>query len=831
MSRIIVKNLPKAITEDKLRETFSHKGVITDVQLKYTKDGKFRYFAFVGFQSEEEAKNAIDYFDNSFLNSSRIKVEQCANLGDENKPKSWSKYAPDSTIHKQKNSNKEISDVENSKINKTKKNKLKPEIEEKIKKHLDDPLFTEFLEAHGHENILDKVKNEDELKNEELPFKSENKDESADKIANADISDFEYLKIKSGKKSILDSSQSAKTKTEFHTIIIRSLPYKVKKSMLKEFFKPLKLDSIRIPPKIKGVAYVGFKKQSDYEQAFLKNKSFLGGKQIMFYPMKAPANSQEEQNNNNGIRNPEWQKQTDSLIHEESIAESGRIFVRNLPYIATEDELQKLFEQFGPVTESIIPVDKVSRQVKGFGLITFLMPEHAVKAYTELDGTIFHGRMMHLLPGKAKEYTEDDSNKEGSSFKKQKMAKLKLEAGLSHNWNSLFLGQNAVADIIAKTYNTTKENVLTGDNAAVRLALGESQIVSDTKTYLENNGVKLDVFNQTVINRSKNVIIVKNLPANTTELEIKNLFSKFGLVNRVVLPPSGITGLIEFIQNSEAKNAFRQLAYTKFKNLPLYLEWAPDQVLSHAPEVKEKINSNEDKIIEDDIDEPEPDTTLFIKNINFNTTEDNITKHFESCGKIANVTVARRKDPKNPGELLSMGYGFIQFYRQKSLNEALKLKQFSKLDDHSIELKRSNRTLQSTVVVDRKQSKPYEESTKLIVRNIPFQATIQEVIELFKTFGELKGLRMPKKMVGTGTHRGFAFVEYNSKTEAKAAMESMCQSTHLYGRRLVLEWAQAGENLNEMRKRTADQFHLPEAKRSTKSVAEINIEENEDKND
>lgn len=35
------------------------------------------------------------------------------------------------------------------------------------------------------------------------------------------------------------------------------------------------------------------------------------------------------------------------------------------------------------------------------------MPEHAVKAYTELDGTIFHGRMMHLLPGKAKVNLED----------------------------------------------------------------------------------------------------------------------------------------------------------------------------------------------------------------------------------------------------------------------------------------------------------------------------------------------------------------------------------------------------------------------------------------
>lgn len=64
----------------------------------------------------------------------------------------------------------------------------------------------------------------------------------------------------------------------------------------------------------------------------------------------------------------------------------------------------------GPVTEVIIPVDKISRQVKGYGLITFLMPEHAVKAYSELDGTVFHGRMMHLLPGKAKVNVEDGNN-------------------------------------------------------------------------------------------------------------------------------------------------------------------------------------------------------------------------------------------------------------------------------------------------------------------------------------------------------------------------------------------------------------------------------------
>ena len=35
----------------------------------------------------------------------------------------------------------------------------------------------------------------------------------------------------------------------------------------------------------------------------------------------------------------------------------------------------------------------------------------------------------------------------------------------------------------------------------------------------------------------------------------------------------------------------------------------------------------------------------------------------------------------------------------------------------------------------------------------------------------------------------------------------MCTSTHLYGRRLVLEWADDTESVDELRKKTADYFH------------------------
>lgn len=49
--------------------------------------------------------------------------------------------------------------------------------------------------------------------------------------------------------------------------------------------------------------------------------------------------------------------------------------------------------------------------------------------------------------------------------------------------------------------------------------------------------------------------------------------------------------------------------------------------------------------------------------------------------------------------------------------------------------------------------------------------------------------------------RGFAFVDFATKQEARNAMEAV-QGTHLYGRRLVLEWAEEEGGLDELRAKT-----------------------------
>ncbi|XP_063989754.1 probable RNA-binding protein 19 [Diachasmimorpha longicaudata] len=864
MSRLIVKNLPPSVNDTKLKEIFSEKGIVTDVQLKYTKDGKFRRFGFVGFKTEEQAQAALNFFHKTCIDTARITVELCAGLGDASKPKSWSKYAQDSTAHKNLTKSEEKSQKPEEKpLKKEKPIKQDDEIKSLLEKHKDDPLFAEFMETHGadgskiwgndtEKSAIDSQEHQDPSEDENSEDEEDSSDdleEKSPKIADKKLSDLEYMESLK-KKSDVSTPKSKdcpksleQPSTKFYTVKLKGLGYNHKKKHIKQFFNPLKAKSIRVPQKIKGIAYVGFATEKQRNQALNKDKSFLEGKRIFITKYEDDKKSESSGVSSiDGKAEPKWKKQEEALKDEEAIAESGRMFVRNLSYSTTEDDLRKVFEKYGQITEVNLPVDKVTRKLKGFGTVTFMMPEHAAKAYSELDGSILNGRMLHLLPGKSKTSITDLLQTPGLTFKEKKELERKATANSSHNWNTLFLGQNTVVEAIASTYNTTKDKVLEdggkGTSVAVRLALGETQLVAETRKFLEENGVQLDAFNQASDKRSKTIILVKNLPPGTKAYELREKFQVHGEVGRVVMPPSGVTALIEFLEPSEARKAFTRLAYTKFKHIPLYLEWAPDNSL--IPRVKNEKNrkelenneakdeKNEPKVAnkeeneddEEDEEEPEPDTTLFVKNLNFSTDEETLNKYFSKCGRLHYATITTKKDSNNPGQKLSMGYGFVRYKFKSDADRALKELQSTTLDGKTLELKRSERTLNSDVSTTKKTSQMGNQTgTKILIKNIPFQANADEITELFKAFGELKAVRLPKKLVGQEKHRGFGFVEYYTKSDSKRAFKALCQSTHLYGRRLVLEWAQTMEDVDDIRKRTAKHFHQePPSKRSKKAT-------------
>jgi multiple RNA-binding domain-containing protein 1 len=79
MSRLIVKNLPSYTTPTLLKEHFSQpkgpNGTITDVKVVLKQDGAARRFGFVGFKTDEEASRAKEWYDKTFIDSTRVRVE------------------------------------------------------------------------------------------------------------------------------------------------------------------------------------------------------------------------------------------------------------------------------------------------------------------------------------------------------------------------------------------------------------------------------------------------------------------------------------------------------------------------------------------------------------------------------------------------------------------------------------------------------------------------------------------------------------------------------------------------------------------------------------
>jgi RNA recognition motif-containing protein len=70
------------------------------------------------------------------------------------------------------------------------------------------------------------------------------------------------------------------------------------------------------------------------------------------------------------------------------------IYVGNLAYEVTEEELREEFEAFGEVTSVTLIKDKYSGQSKGFGFVEMPTLSQGQAAITGLNGKLFHNRQL-----------------------------------------------------------------------------------------------------------------------------------------------------------------------------------------------------------------------------------------------------------------------------------------------------------------------------------------------------------------------------------------------------------------------------------------------------
>jgi RNA recognition motif-containing protein len=93
---------------------------------------------------------------------------------------------------------------------------------------------------------------------------------------------------------------------------------------------------------------------------------------------------------------------------------SKKLYVGNFPFTTSEDDLKKIFAEYGELGEVIILKDKFSGRSKGFGFITIEDDAQAEKAIADLNGKDVGGRELKV--NEAKPFDPDRPRTERRSF-------------------------------------------------------------------------------------------------------------------------------------------------------------------------------------------------------------------------------------------------------------------------------------------------------------------------------------------------------------------------------------------------------------------------------
>ncbi|KAG1731034.1 hypothetical protein EDB19DRAFT_1739512, partial [Suillus lakei] len=669
MSRLIVKNLPTYLTPDRLRKHFEQQGApsgtITDVKISLKQDGTSRRFGFVGFKTDQDATTARDWFDRTFIDSTRINVMIVEGAKDAPAPRP---------------------------------NK---------RRRLEDTAANPGPSSRPHLTKTDKI----------------------------------------GKTSAPAPSTSASPLDQF----MDAMQPRTKKGPswsndAKESHPVLSAD----PPETCTTSDGPDSNEAVSDLEWMRRRMNIVSD---LSPDRVFEQSDDESDVN---------QSTVPEVHQDSatktIMRTSRLFLRNLAFSCTEAEIMELSQPFGEVAQVHIPIDSLSKQSKGLAYVTFKQPTSALSAYEALDKTSFQGRLLHIIPAVDRKGKFEVVNGEGKKTI-----------------------SDAVASSVADRMGIGKADILNpeSDNAAVKLALAETHVIQETKSYLESQG---------------------NIPYGTTAEQI------LGNSAASVVPPAGTMAVGGIWTGDEAAKAFRAVAYRRLGSSVVYLEKGPMGMFQETSDAvgnsgrtvttafKPITIAEQEAGSGADEDEPALLGRLC------STTAERLMQVFRNLPGFSFARVQTKPDPKRPtvpgaeAPRLSMGYGFVGFKTAEDAKKAMKSMQ-GFIDGHSLHVKFAGR---GTEDEPKDKTVAKSMSTKMIVKNVPLRLR-RRILESCSghAHGHLKSVRLPKKF--DSRSRGFAFL---SSSPARGGERIRCTTTHhLLGRHLVLSGRRAEQDIEVLRKK------------------------------
>lgn len=229
-------------------------------------------------------------------------------------------------------------------------------------------------------------------------------------------------------------------------------------------------------------------------------------------------------------------------------------------------------------------------------------------------------------------------------------------------------------------------------------------------------------------NREHTSIIIKKLPVDTTQTQIRQFFTDAGTVRNLVLKPEqdSLTAIVEFETPEEAEYALSKEA-KGFKGHSISIERGDS-------------------------------TTLYVTNYPAHADEVYLRKHFEPFGEIIGFRFPSLKFDTH------RRFCYVQFTNAAQAVAA------TQLDGVDVEGLKLNVKI-SNPQAKKKRDGATAEGREVYVWHLSFRLKKQEVHEAFAQFGHIDRINFPT--LKNGNNKGFCFVVFDTKESADAAVTEM----------------------------------------------------------
>src|SRR6056300_1314016 len=184
-------------------------------------------------------------------------------------------------------------------------------------------------------------------------------------------------------------------------LFLKDLPKWIgQKEIFSKFSKYGKITDIKIINRMeKNLGFIGFREKNCALKITKKYKFFFFEKNKILLNLatqkKVHVSNESEIKSKNFSRESSL-KSVQNFFFEET-CEMGKIFVRNLPAGTTENDINYLLKPFGLINK-IYVLNHDKKDKSSQALVEYGIPECASRAAVCLDGKIYRGKIIHILP-------------------------------------------------------------------------------------------------------------------------------------------------------------------------------------------------------------------------------------------------------------------------------------------------------------------------------------------------------------------------------------------------------------------------------------------------